>query len=141
MKKIKLSIAGLMLSGLSYSQSVNIVDSLEYNNIRNYDTIASGIAGNIQFDFNYKTSKIIKKVTTKKLEDFTIEVKQNQILYVDLYDNCKCNKIKNFKKERKIRVYTRDNKISISWENSGDATLKFDGNIVKKVVIEKPVTN
>ena len=47
----------------------------------------------------------------------------------------------NFKKERKIRVYTRDNKISISWENSGDATLKFDGNIVEKVVIEKPVTN
>ena len=83
-------------------------------------------------------------IENNKIESGSVDLILTDLPYgtiTDLYDNCKCNKLKNLKKERKIRVYTRDNKISIYWENSGDATLKFDGNIVEKVVIEKPVTN
>ena len=48
MKKIKLTIASLLIAGFSYSQAK--------------DTICSMVAGNIHFKFNYYTSEIIQDI-------------------------------------------------------------------------------
>ena len=144
MKKIKLSVAGLMLCGLSYSQSV---DSIDYINARNYDTIANGIAGKIHFEFNYVTSKIVNKIITEDFEDAVIEIKENQVLYVDLFDNCTCNKHQDINKVRKITVYYRDSYVKKYWgsdkiveymNESGDSTLRFLGKDIEKVIVHKP---
>ena len=136
MKKIKLSIAGLMLCGFSYSQSV---DSL-YQNSMEYDTIVSMISGKIHFEFDYKSNKIIKTIKTSYFEDVTVEIKENQVLYLDLYDNCKCNEYQDMNKYRKIKVYFRNNKFEYYLNSSGDETLEFLGKEVKKITVYKPNT-
>ena len=124
MKKIKLSIAGLMLCGLSYSQS--------------QDTICHSIAGKIHFEFNYYESKIINKETSNYLEDVKIQIDTNEYLVLDLYDNCKCVKNNNFIKRRKILVYFRNGEIKTYKNNSSDSVLHFDGKTVKTIIIKKP---
>ena len=124
MKKIKLTIAGLLLAGFSYSQA--------------QDTICHALAGKIHFEFDYYESKIINKTESVFLEDFEIKIDTNEYLVLDLYDNCKCVKIQNFNKERKIIVYFRNGEIKTYKNNSGDAVLHFDGLEVKKVIINKP---
>tara|TARA_R100001082_G_C4292050_1_gene128613 strand:+ start:42 stop:455 length:414 start_codon:yes stop_codon:yes gene_type:complete len=124
MKKIKLTIAGLLLAGFSYSQA--------------QDTICHSLAGKIHFEFDYYESKIINKTESVFLEDFEIKIDTNEYLVLDLYDNCKCVKIQNFNKERKIIVYFRNGEIKTYKNNSGDAVLHFDGLEVKKVIINKP---
>ena len=126
MKKIKLTIAGLMLCGLSYSQALQ------------QDTICHAFAGKIHFEFDYYESKIINRDTSVFLEDRDIIINENEFLVVDLYDNCGCVKDNNFIKKRKIVVYFRNGKIE-SYENpSGDGILHFDGFEIKKVIIKKP---
>jgi hypothetical protein len=124
MKKIKLTVAGLLLVGFSYSQA--------------QDTICHALAGKIHFEFDYYESKIINKTTSEFLEDTEINIDTNEFLVLDLYDNCKCVKTKNFNKERKIIVYFRNGDIKTYKNNSGDATLHFDGLEVKKIIINKP---
>ena len=70
MKKIKLTIASLLIAGFSYSQAK--------------DTICNMVAGNIHFEFNYYTSKIIQE--TRPIENIELKLKNNQILVLDLYD-------------------------------------------------------
>ena len=124
MKKIKLTIAGLLLAGLSYSQA--------------QDTICHSFAGKIHFEFDYYKSKIINRDTSVFLEDCDIIINENEFLVVDLYDNCKCVKNQNFIKERKIIVYFRNGEIKTYKNPSGDAILHFDGLEVKKIIIKKP---
>jgi len=124
MKKIKLTIAGLLLAGFSYSQA--------------QDTICHAVAGKIHFEFNYYESKIINKNATVFLEDTEIRIDTNQFLVLDLYDNCKCVETQNFIKQRKIIVYFRNGEIKTYKNKSGDATLYFNGLEVKKVIINKP---
>mgnify|MGYP003676620345 FL=1 len=124
MKKIKLTIAGLLLAGFSYSQA--------------QDTICHALAGKIHFEFDYYESKIINKTTNEFLEDFEIKIDTNEYLVLDLYDNCNCVQTQDFLKKRKIIVYFRDGEIKTYKNNSGDATLHFDGLEVKKVIINKP---
>ena len=124
MKKIKLTIAGLMLCGLSYSQA--------------QDTICHSFAGKIHFEFDYYKSKIINRDTSIFFEDKEIVINENEFLVVDLYDNCGCVKNKNFIKERKIIVYFRNGKIKSYKNPSGDTTFHFDGIEIKKVIIKKP---
>ena len=97
MKKIKLTIAGLLLAGFSYSQA--------------QDTICHSLAGKIHFEFDYYESKIINKTESVFLKDFEINIDTNEYLVLDLYDDCKCVKTQNFTKERKIIVYFRNGKI------------------------------
>jgi hypothetical protein len=124
MKKIKLTIAGLLLAGLSYSQA--------------QDTICHSFAGKIHFEFDYYESKIISRDTSVFLEDRDIIINKNEFLVVDLYDNCGCVKNQNFIKKRKIVVYFRNGEIE-SYENpSGDGILHFNGSEIKKVIIKKP---
>tara|TARA_X000001382_G_scaffold103507_1_gene78416 strand:- start:154 stop:567 length:414 start_codon:yes stop_codon:yes gene_type:complete len=124
MKKIKLTIAGLLLAGFSYSQA--------------QDTICHAVAGKIHFEFDYYESEIINKNATVFLEDTEIKIDTNEFLVLDLYDNCKCVKTQNFIKQRKIIVYFRNGEIKTYKNKSGDSTLYFDGLEIKKVIINKP---
>jgi len=124
MKKIKLTIAGLLLAGFSYSQA--------------QDTICHAVAGKIHFVFDYYESKIINKSATVFLEDTEIKIDTNEFLVLDLYDNCKCVKTQNFIKQRKILVYFRNGEIKTYRNKSADATLYFNGLEVKKIIINKP---
>ena len=124
MKKIKLTIAGLMLCGLSYSQT--------------QDTICHSFAGKIHFEFDYYESKIINRDTTVFLEDREILINENEFLVVDLYDNCTCVKTQNFIKERKIIIYFRNGDIKTYKNPSEDAVLYFDGLEIKKIIVKKP---
>ena len=124
MKKIKLTIAGLLLAGFSYSQA--------------QDTICHSIAGKIHFEFDYYKSEIINTTKSVFLKDTEININTNEFLVLDLYDNCKCVTTQNFIKERKIIVYFRDGDIKTYKNNSGDAVLYFDGLKIKKIIIRKP---
>ena len=124
MKKIKLTVAGLLLAGFSYSQA--------------QDTICHAIAGKNHFEFNYYESKITHRDVTVFLEDTEIKIDTNEYLVLDLYDNCKCVKTQNFIKKRKIIVYFRNGEIKVYKNNSEDSTLHFDGLEVKKIIIKKP---
>ena len=124
MKKIKLTIAGLMLCGLSYSQA--------------QDTICHSFAGKLHFEFDYYKSKIINRDTSIFFEDKEIVINENEFLVVDLYDNCGCVVNKNFIKKRKIVVYFRNGDIKTYNNPSGDEILHFDGIEIKKVIIKKP---
>ena len=124
MKKIKLTIAGLMLYGFSYSQA--------------QDTICHSFAGKIHFEFNYYKSEIINRDTSVFLEDREILINKDEYLVVDLYDDCKCIKNQNFIKERKIVVYFRNGDIKTYQNPSGDQILHFDGIKIRKVIIKKP---
>jgi hypothetical protein len=124
MKKIKLTIAGLMIAGFSYSQA--------------QDTICHSFAGKIHFEFDYYENKIINRDTSVSLEDKSIKINKNQFLVVDLYDDCKCVIDQNFIKERKIVVYFRDGNIKTYKNSSKDQILHFDGLKIKKIIIKKP---
>ena len=127
MKKIKLTIAGLMICGLSYSQGWLI-----------QDTISHAFAGKIHFEFDYYTSKIIDRDTSVFFENKEILINENEFLVVDLYDNCKCIKNQNFIKKRGIVVYFRNGEIKYYENSSENTVLHFDGLEIKKVIIKKP---
>ena len=124
MKKIKLTIAGLLLAGFSYSQA--------------QDTICHSFAGKIHFEFDYYESKIINRDTSVFLKDNEVKINKNEFLVVDLYDNCGCVVNNNFIKKRKIIVYFRNGEIKTYKNPSGDQVLYFDGLKIKKVIIKKP---
>ena len=124
MKKIKLTIAGLLLAVFSYSQA--------------QDTICHSFAGKIHFEFDYYKSEIIDRDTSVFLEDREILLNKDEFLVVDLYDDCTCVRIKNFIKKRKIVVYFRNGDIKTYKNPSGDAILHFDGKEVNKIIIKKP---
>ena len=125
MKKIKLISILILLSSQLFSQNL-------------LDTICHSLAGKIHFEFDYYESKIINKTTNEFLEDTEINIDTNEFLVLDLYDNCKCVKTKNFIKQRKIIVYFRNGEIKTYKNKSGDSTLYFDGLEIKKVIINKP---
>ena len=127
MKKIKLTIAGLMICGLSYSQGWLI-----------QDTISHAFAGKIHFEFDYYTSKIIDRDTSVFFENKEILINENEFLVVDLYDDCKCIKNQNFIKKRGIVVYFRNGEIKYYENSSENTVLHFDGLEIKKVIIKKP---
>tara|TARA_R110002050_G_C8565704_1_gene482140 strand:- start:98 stop:508 length:411 start_codon:yes stop_codon:yes gene_type:complete len=124
MKKIKLTIAGLLIAGFSYSQA--------------QDTICHSFAGKIHFEFDYYESEIINRDTSVFLKDNEVKINKNEFLVVDLYDNCGCVVNNNFIKERKIVVYFRNGEIKTYKNPSGDDVLYFDGLEIKKVIIKKP---
>ena len=127
MKKIKLTIASLLLAGFSYSQA--------------QDTICHSLAGKIHFEFDYYENEIINKNTSVLFEDVEIYISKNEFLVLDLYDDCKCVEDQNFIKKRKIAVYLRNGEIKYYENTSGDTILHFDGFKVKKIIIKKPNSN
>ena len=124
MKKIKLTIAGLLLAGFSYSQV--------------QDTISHAFAGKIHFVFDYYKSEIIDRDTSIFYENRELKIKENEFLVVDLYDDCTCVRNQNFIKERKIVIYFRNGDIKTYKNTSGDAVLHFNGLEIKKIIVKKP---
>ena len=124
MKKIKLTVAGLLLAGFSYSQA--------------QDTVCHAVAGKKHFEFNYYESKITHRNLTVFLEDTEIKIDTNEYLVLDLYDNCKCVETQNFIKERKIIVYFRNGEIKTDKNNSENTVLHFDGSEVEKIIVSQP---
>ena len=125
MKKIKLTIASLLIAGFSYSQAK--------------DTICSMVAGNIYFKFNYYTSKIIQD--KRPVQSVELKLKNNQTLVLDLYDNCKCIKYNIEDKQKDITTVNFLGLQKTTTVNSSDTTLLFNGNKIKKVIIKQPIRN
>ena len=125
MKKIKLTIASLLIAGFSYSQAK--------------DTICSMVAGNIHFKFNYYTSEIIQDI--QPVKDVKIKLKNKQVLVLDLYDNCECVE---YNISEKIKNITTTNFLGLQKTttiNSSDTTLLFNGSKIKRVIIKQPIRN
>ena len=125
MKKIKLTIVSLLIAGFSYSQAK--------------DTICSMVAGSIHFKFNYYTNKIISK--TDSVKSVKLKLKNNEILVLDLYDNCKCIKYIINNKQKDITTINFLGLQKTTTVSSSDTTLLFNGNKIKKVIIKQPIRN
>ena len=125
MKKLKLTIASLLIAGFSYSQAK--------------DTICSMVAGNIHYKFNYYTSKITQE--TQPIENVKIKIKNSQILVLDLYDDCKCVKYDINNKQKNITTVNLLGLQKTTTISSSDTTLFFNGNKIKKVIIKQPIKN
>jgi len=125
MKKIKLTIASLLIAGFSYSQAK--------------DTICSMVAGNIHLEFNYYTSEIIQDL--QPVKNVKLKLKNNQVLVLDLYDNCKCIKYYIENKQKDITTINFLGLQKTTTINSSDTTLLFNGNKIKKVIIKQPIRN
>jgi hypothetical protein len=125
MKKIKLTIASLLIAGFSYSQAK--------------DTICSMVAGNIHFEFNYYTSRINTVVSPVK--SVTLRIKNNEILVLDLYDDCDCVEYYIDNKQKDITTVNFLGLQKTTTVNSSDTTLLFNGNKIKKVIIKQPIRN
>jgi hypothetical protein len=125
MKKIKLTIASLLIAGFSYSQAK--------------DTICSMVAGNIHFEFNYYTSKINTVISPVK--SVKLRIKNNEILVLDLYDNCNCVEYFIDNKQKDITTINFLGLQKTTTVNSSDTTLLFNGNKIKKVIIKQPIRN
>ena len=125
MKKLKLTIASLLIAGFSYSQAK--------------DTICSMVAGNIHYKFNYYTSEIIQDI--EPVENVKIKIKNGQILVLDLYDDCKCVRYDINNKQKNITTVSLLGLQKTITINSSDTTLFFNGNKIKKVIIKQPIKN
>tara|TARA_A100001515_G_scaffold79542_1_gene63186 strand:+ start:211 stop:603 length:393 start_codon:yes stop_codon:yes gene_type:complete len=125
MKKIKLTIASLLIAGFSYSQAK--------------DTICSMVAGNIHFEFNYYTSKINTVISPVK--SVKLRIKNNEILVLDLYDDCDCVEYFIDNKQKDITTVNFLGLQKTTTVNSSDTTLLFNGNKIKKVIIKQPIRN
>ena len=125
MKKIKLTIAGLLIAGFSYSQAK--------------DTICSMVAGNIHFEFNYYTSEI--NTTISPVKSVKLRIKNNEILVLDLYDDCDCVEYYIDNKQKDITTINFLGLQKTTTVNSSDTTLLFNGNKIKKVIIKQPIRN
>ena len=123
MKKIKLISILILLSSQLFSQNV-------------LDTICNMVAGNIHFKFNYYNSKIIQD--TRPIENVELKLKNNQILVLDLYDNCECVKYNIVSKQKNITTVNFLGLEKTTTVNSSDTTLLFNGNKIKKVIIKQP---
>ena len=125
MKKIKLTIASLLIAGFSYSQAK--------------DTICSMVAGNIHFEFNYYTSRINTVISPVK--SVKLRIKNNEILVLDLYDDCDCVEYNIDNKQKDITTINFLGLQKTTTVNSSDTTLLFNGNKIKKVIIKQPIRN
>ena len=125
MKKIKLTIASLLIAGSSYSQAK--------------DTICSMVAGNIHFEFNYYTSRINTVISPVK--SVKLRIKNNEILVLDLYDDCDCVEYFIDNKQKDITTVNFLGLQKTTTVNSSDTTFLFNGNKIKKVIIKQPIRN
>jgi len=120
MKKKTITIGALLLAMNSFSQT---------------DTLAYSVSGKELDKYNYYTSKIVERNYTKKYEDFTIKLKKNEFLYLDLFDEF--NEDDRYLRYREITFYYRDGYISKEYYKSNDNGISIKGKFIKKVIIHK----
>ena len=122
MKKIKLTATGILLSLLSYGQS---------------DTTSFIIGGKKIGLFYKNTDSLIDKRERSVYKDEVFYIKENEVLILRLYDNCKlCDKNLEFRtltRTTKIDNYTFDELVY-----SGNSEIIINGYNIKKVIVRKP---
>jgi len=121
MKKKTITIGALLLAMTSFSQT---------------DTLAYSVNGKRMLEFDYYTSKIENIIKPKEYQDFTIKLKKNEFLFLDLFDDVKRDTL--YLLYRDVTVYYRDSYVEKLYFSSDDNTLQIDGNFVRKVVVHKP---
>ena len=121
MKKKTITIGALLLAMTSFSQT---------------DTLAYSVNGKRMLEFDYYTSEVENIIKPKEYQDFTIKLKKNKFLFLDLFDDVKRDTL--YLLYRDVTVYYRDNYVEKLYFSSDDNTLQIDGNFVKKVIVHKP---
>ena len=121
MKKKTITIGALLLAMNSFSQT---------------DTLAYSVNGKRMLEFDYYTSEVENIIKPKEYQDFTIKLKKNEFLFLDLFDEVKRDTL--YLLYRDITVYYRNGGVAKLYLNSGDETLQVDGTLVKKVIVHKP---
>ena len=97
------------------------------------------VAGNIHFEFNYYTSKINTVISPVK--SVKLRIKNNEILVLDLYDDCDCVEYFIDNKQKDITTVNFLGLQKTTTVNSSDTILLFNGNKIKKVIIKQPIRN
>ena len=136
MKKIKLTILGLLVSLNSFSQlnwnfgmpnSDNITDSICYN-----------VSDNQVFEFDPQTTECINIKTYTEYDYIEFILDSNQVMRLNFYDNCKSCKING---KRFMIVFGRKGKVSKGYFNSKPNHFMIYGDLVRKVYVSKPINN
>jgi hypothetical protein len=120
MKKKTITIGALLLAMNSFSQT---------------DTLAYSVSGKELDRWNYYTDKIVERNYTKKYEDFTIKLKKNEFLYLDLFDHL--NKDDRYLRYRDVTFYYRDGYVAKEYYNSCRNLIEIKGEFIKKVIVHK----
>ena len=121
MKKKTITIGALLLAMTSFSQT---------------DTLAYSVNGKRMLEFDYYTSEIENIIKPKEYQDFTIKLKKNKFLFLDLFDHIRRDTL--YLLYRDVTVYYRDRDVEKHYFSSDDNTMYFDGSFIKKIIVHKP---
>ena len=125
MKKIKLTVVGVLLSLFSYGQTDTIIRMVNGKNLNVFDNESTRIISSTDY-YNDGT-----------YEDFIINIDSSQVLLLHLYDNCKY--CKDTITTRNIEYLGRlTNKTHYKTVESFSNIYYVDGTYVKNVIIRKP---
>ena len=121
MKKKTTTIGALLLAMTSFGQT---------------DTLAFSVSGKEKYEFDYYSSEVVKTTKPENYQDFKFKLKKDEILYIDLFDYLERDTL--YLMYRDITVYYRGGDVKKLYFNSEDNTLKFYGDLVKRVIVHKP---
>ena len=130
MKTIKLTILGLLISINSFSQLIWNFNTPDPNKIT--DSIRYLISDDKIYELN-ESSKILNK---QKSSDFLITLDTNQVLALNMYDNCKLCEVDG---TRFMVVFRRKGEISRGYFNSKPNFFMIYLDIVRKVYVSSPI--
>jgi hypothetical protein len=123
MKTLKLITLGLLLSGFSYGQ----------------DTIRKMVAGKNLNVFDLNNTHIVSSTDfyhEGTYIDYKINILENEVLLLHLYDDCKyCDPTIFF---RELIIKTKDNKVLQKKVHSESNEYYFNGKEYNYVIVRKP---
>ena len=125
MKRIKLTIVGLIFTLFSYGQTDTIIRMVNGKNLNVFDNENTRIISSTDY-YNDGT-----------YEDFIINIDSSEVLLLHLYDNCKY--CKDTITTRNIEYLGRITN-TVHYENvkSSSNVYYVDGTYIKRVIIRKP---
>lgn len=128
MKRIKLTIVGLIFTLFSYGQTDTIIRMVNGKNLSVFDNENTRIISSTDY-YNDGT-----------YEDFIINIDSSEVLLLHLYDNCKY--CKDTITTRNIEYLGRITN-TVHYENvkSSSNVYYVDGTYIKRVIIRKPEFN
>tara|TARA_R100000152_G_C6663839_1_gene101997 strand:- start:226 stop:609 length:384 start_codon:yes stop_codon:yes gene_type:complete len=124
MKTLKLTLLGVLLSIFSYGQSDTIIIMVNGTNLHTFDDRSTEILTSTD---HYNLGEY---------KDYKIDISNNQVLLIHLYDNCKY--CKDNITERTIEYTNILNNKHTETLKSTDNVYYANGNEIKSVVIRKP---
>ena len=128
MKRIKLTIVGLIFTLFSYGQTDTIIRMVNGKNLNVFDNENTRIISSTDY-YNDGT-----------YEDFIINIDSSEVLLLHLYDNCKY--CKDTITTRNIEYLGRiTNTVHYKNVKSSSNVYYVDGTYIKRVIIRKPEFN